>query len=67
MRQKDRWRFAVIATAVLSNYVTGKKMGTKHGEFRNFNIIYDPAKNTFECSGETIGHHLEDWAVWPLI
>ena len=67
MRQKDRWRFAVIATAVLSNYVTGMKIGTKFQDSRNFNIIYDPTTNAFECSGETIAHHLEDWAVWPVI
>lgn len=67
MRQDKRWRFAVIATAVLSNYVTGKGMGSKSGDFRNFTIINEPAPNTFECSGEVITHHLEDWAVWPVI
>ena len=67
MRQNNRWRFCIIATSVLSNYVAGHAMGTKYQDSRNFNFIFNPAANTFTCSGENLTHHFEHWAVWPII
>ena len=67
MRQGLQWRFAIIATAVLSNYVTGHSVGTEYEGFRNFNFIFDPKLKTFACSGQNMTHHMEDWAVWPEI
>jgi hypothetical protein len=67
MRQNEHWRFCLIATPVLSNYVMGHKMGTKFQDFRNFNIILDSATSIFTCSGMNLTHHFEDWAVWPYI
>jgi hypothetical protein len=65
LRTQDRWRFVVLARAVLQNYVTASGLGTLAGTYRQVNFTL--AGNLLRGSKVTLSHHLEDWATWPRL